>query len=211
MQYDPGRVPAAMVSEMIGYFEWQVESGVQFKDGETIQFGWGVLKVQAMPDGSLGVFEPDLVSFPINWIDSVTGVLLQTLIQKYVAESLGFYDEADYPSALKYMVVCDNYADCPAVIMERNRPWDANDSGWRLFCADPDHNHESDENIKLVSLYECAVNKPQVVEYLALPVGIALFVVNLYDQLEFYFNGQRLQYSEDSYLSNRVALFANAA
>jgi hypothetical protein len=68
--------------------EGWVAGGERFRDGETVQLGWGLLKVKANGDGTHSLLEPDFGTLPIEWIDVVTDSLVNLRKQKDVCEAI---------------------------------------------------------------------------------------------------------------------------
>lgn len=158
-----------MLSWFLGWIEDEVARGKRFLPDQTIQVGWSILKVLKREDGTLGFLEPNFRSMPVKFVDSVSTTLLHLLIQKSVAESLGVEAELAIPSLRDSATVCTGFGSTSGFIMSRieTKP---GDSGWFFGCNNPDHNHQSPDVLRSISVYEAAtLNDERVIQFLGLP------------------------------------------
>jgi hypothetical protein len=168
--------------------EGMVQEGQRFRDGETVQMGWCILKVRRNEDGTLTLLEPDFVHMPIVWVDSVTSALSHLRCQKDVVESFFDSTELSFPSLRHSCICCTRLSRVRQLLLDRHDPKDS-DSGWVLCCSDDDHDHEDPQNLEKLSLYEAALHNRSIIEYLALPPGVLL--QETFEGLEVLFHGGR--------------------
>lgn len=152
--------------------EW-IAHGERFRDSETVQLGWGLLKVHANPDGSLALLEPDYSSMPVNWVDTITQTLRDLRTQKDVCESYFEPDETTFPSFREHCIACSRLKDSPRIIMERVAATSP-DSGWFIGCRHEEHDHNNADQLRRVSLYEAVLENPRARKFVALPPGTLL-------------------------------------
>jgi hypothetical protein len=153
---------------ILSYFEDATRQGTVFRAGETVQMGWMTLALKATEDGELDVWEPRFGELPIVWERGVSKTYRQLLVQKGVAEQLGV--EPSFPSLRQSGVISPDFMASKNFQMFRDPP-DGSDSGW-LFTTEG--NVSSDG--RLVSLFEIASKRPEVIPFLALPAGSSVVV-----------------------------------
>jgi hypothetical protein len=178
--------------------EEEVAGGEKFVAGQTCQVGWMVTEIRASEDGSLVMWEPDMLHMPIAWVESVSHTIAHLRRQKDVYESVLTADDLAYPSLRHSAIICNRFGQKNRVVMERNRP-EGSDSGWFFGCVGEKHDHNKVEELLRVSLYEAAVRYSlQVIPYLALPEGILLEVRE--GRPTIFHHGERLEFRPGSYL-----------
>ncbi len=150
---------------LLSYFEEAVDSGMLFKDGQFVQFGWMIVTLRADQDGDLKILEPRFDAMPIQWIHGVNMTLRHLLIQREVCAQLTA--DPSFPSLMDSRVISDGLLGSEVIRMERETSKGGSDSGW-LF-RDPDA-----KGGRHCSLFEIAVSCPAVVPFLALPEGSAV-------------------------------------
>jgi hypothetical protein len=153
---------------LLRYFEKSAASGSVFKAGQTVQFGFMLLELRAHADGTLRVYEPDLKSFPLAYVDSVSRTLLISAKQKYVCESFSPPEEMILPRLQDSVILCNRMERQLAYFFSRSEPGDS-DSGWFLGCMDESHDHSDAGQLRKCSLYEAAVKFPDLIQFSALP------------------------------------------
>jgi hypothetical protein len=163
-EYDPEIIHDPDINFLRNFFEYKVESGVIFKTDETIQIGWMLCKFQLREDGCLYILEPDFESFPIVFVDSVTNTLRHLRQQKDAVESIYGNVELTFPSILGSICVSKTYKNATSAFLSREAPEDRF-SGW--FIQDLESG--GDEGYELISLYDFACNRPDLVKFLAFP------------------------------------------
>jgi hypothetical protein len=175
LRADPAAVLEGDIALLITTLEGMVSAGQRFKDGETIQVGWGTLRVRRNRDKSLSLLEPDFRKTPIKWVESVTTTILHLRRQKDVCESYFSASALLFPSLRESCITCTSLADADSVLMDRSEPR-GGESGWFLGCADDDHDHNNPDHLTRLSLYKAALCSPVSIPFLALPSEVLLEV-----------------------------------
>ncbi len=153
----------------LDWIESEVAGGRRFLPEQTIQVGWSILEIRQRTDGTLGLFEPDFHSMPVRFVDSVSSTLLHLFVQKSVAESLRLEEELALPSLREGAIVCAEFGSTEGFIMSRMAP-NAGYSGWFFGCDSPEHDHQSPDALRHVSLYEAVTRHGnRTIPFLALP------------------------------------------
>ncbi|WP_322057372.1 hypothetical protein [Paraburkholderia sp. J63] len=155
---------------IISYFEDEVRRGTVFKAGETVQMGWMILMLKSTDAGELDVWEPCFGKVPIVWERGASRTYRQLIVQKSVSELLAV--EPSFPSLTQSAVVSPRFMASKDFQMSREAS-QGTDSGW-LFSAD---SSESDGG-RLVSLFEIASQRPEVIPFLALPESSSVVLNN---------------------------------
>jgi hypothetical protein len=150
--------------------DW-VEGGERFAAGQTVEVGWSVLKVEASPDGTLSLLEPDFVHMPVRWIESVTSSLQHLRLQKDVCESFFDSDALDCPSCVSHGIVCSRFQDSKGLLMDRQAS-SPPDSGWFIGCLDEGHDHNDPNELRRMSLYEAVLGNRAALPPLGLPARV---------------------------------------
>lgn len=157
---------------LLQWIETEVAQGRKFLPDQTVQYGWSIMKVRQDSDEMISLSEPDFTSMPIVFVNSVSNTLLHTMLQKFVAESVNAEDAMNFPSLRQSCIVCSKFGDQQGLVAERQQPSNERDSGWFFGCQQPDHSHNTPNELQLKSLYECAACvDSRVIPFLALPVG----------------------------------------
>jgi hypothetical protein len=170
---DDSQVMRTDVNWFLQTLEDRVAVGERFASDETIQVGWGLLKVRANADNSLQLLEPNYTSMPIEWVDSVTKTIAHLRLQKDVVESYFEPDDAEFPSLRHHSLVCSKLQDAERLLMDRTAAT-VPDSGWFIGCSVANHNHNDPGELECVSLYEAVLRNPRALMFLALPAGTVL-------------------------------------
>lgn len=145
------------------YFEDQIRQGVVFRTGQTAQIGWMIVMLKADSEGDLEILEPHFGGVPITWVRGVSNAYRQLIVQKTVCEKAGV--EPTFPSLMQSGVASLEFASARSFRMYRTEAA-GNDSGW-MFVGEG----SGGEGGKLMSLFEIASNRPEVIPFLALPAG----------------------------------------
>ncbi len=191
---------SAIPPEDIAWFaeslERQLQSGIEFRDGETIQIGWGLLRIREPTSGTLELDEPDFESIPIKWIPSVDHSLVHLRQQKDVVESIDPSVEPMFPSIRHAASICNHVFDRREIVIERTMPH-GSFSGWTIKCADAEH-QVGTSDLRLESLFSLAIRLPPIVPFLALPPGFSGMLAP--DQIKLSWNGKPINIRKDSIL-----------
>ncbi len=200
--YDPKLVPVDVdVQWLLNWLEQSVATGSRFLPGQTCQVGWTISEVRQTDDESLSLWEPDMRSMPIVWLESVSRMLGDLRLQKDVVESVLSSEELSFPSMLQSALICTRLKTAEGLVMDRAQPKES-DSGWFCGCDGEDHDHNDVGELRRVSLYEAAVcYAPQTVPYMALPSGILLIVSDAAPAI--FMKGEPMEFKPGSFLARR--------
>lgn len=174
LQVDETAVPEPDIRFFVEALEGWVQQGDRFVNGETVQLGWSVMRVRPNADGTLSLLEPDFVSLPIAWVDSVTVTLQHLRLHKDVCESFFDPDALECPSLRDSCIVCTQLSSAPQLVMERFADPDPGDSGWFIGCRDGAHDHNDAAALGRMSLYEAVLANRAALPFLGLPEGVLL-------------------------------------
>lgn len=199
-EFDEQVVPQDLGEDFAAGFET-----MDLQEGQTVQVGWMMLSVVAGPEG-LELHEPDMSGeTPINFIPGITRTLRDTMVQRYVTDSLGLTEYLDFPTLVQSVITCDRIQPGGALFFTRPDHQEGHASGWVCCCCDKSHDHNDPAALTLTSLYDLGCRHPILVEFLALPVGSAVILVPGQNPA-FYYGDQALDILPDSYLAAQLGL-----
>jgi hypothetical protein len=155
---------------LLSYLEAEVARGKRFEPGQTVQLGWGTLRVIDRRDGTLGLQER---TDPETWTETVDQTLHQTWYQKEVASSLGLADRLAFPRQDQAAMVSRCTLGASSWLLTRLDAGDERFSGWSVACTEK-HEHGERAFPPLIVL---AARLPFVTQFLALPTGAAVLVM----------------------------------
>lgn len=162
-------IPESDALRLIAWFEEYLYAGNVIEENETVQVGWMICTLKCREDGTVGLFEPDMKNIPIVWIDAVDRTIITMRVQRDVAASFGELESMQIPSCRDSCLVGTGYSSAPRVVMERATPNRA-DSGWFIGDASGEYDYSDPSELMRKSLYEVACCRPEVVQFLSLPV-----------------------------------------
>jgi hypothetical protein len=191
-------VPAEDIRWFQSWLEQSVANGERFKAGETLQIGWMVTKLASGPNGRLVITEPDMKAVPIEFVDSLDNTLLHLRAQKDSVESLGKDVELAFPSLRQSAVVHKNYKAANQIVLERLKG-DGADSGWWLLDPTDRVGGQNAANFMKISLYQLAIERPDLVKFLAIPPGYRIAVIP--EGIIAFKGSSEIQFLEGSFLS----------
>jgi len=145
---------------IVGYFETQAQAGTRFQDGQTVELGWSLLLLRQI-EGHLEVFEPDFDSMPIRWCKGVNNTVRHLHLQRAVCDL--FDCEPLFPTIRHAGIISPNFLSCRDYTMSRDVP-SGSDTGW-VFA---EWGYAESEG-QFCSLYQLALQKVEIVPFLALP------------------------------------------
>lgn len=168
-RYNHPNIVVAVASDLrtgfdwfLSYFEGEVAAGVVFSDNQLVQIGWMLVKLCRNSSGDLEVWEPRFDAVPINWTRGASTTIRHLMVQRETCAQLGV--EPSFPVLTQSGVVSAEFFASGRFDMERELCEVATDSGWIFKDPEPTGG-------KHCSLFEIAVARPEVVPFLALPVG----------------------------------------
>src|SRR5450830_1543195 len=151
---------------LIEHFENSVKSGKVFKTGETIDIGWGRLKLLANETGDLVVHEPSFFDMPIKWVAGASRSYSHLMLQRQVCLELDVVP--DFASLMQAGVISEfmmvNRGDFR---MDRHDGDGKGNSGWALY----ELGKIDAERVQWVSLFQISVMYSQIIPFCALPSG----------------------------------------
>lgn len=174
-QVSSAAIPDVDPQWLVQGLEEMVASGSRFKAGETLQLGWMINRFEQGPGGTLRLHEPDMQSMPIKFVDSADATLKAVRRQKDTTESFSQPVPMAFPSLVQSIIVPPDYQTVATFSLERREPEDRS-SGWAMVGGDETPTKEQFANYKLVSLYEFALHRPELVHLLAMPPGTVIGV-----------------------------------
>jgi len=149
--------------------EESVARGTRFAAGETLRYGWATLRLKERGDGTLGIEEQSSKAGEDSWDEFVDTTLMQVWYQREVGRSLAVEDRLAFPAQGQAAVFCTRVEQVQRWFLARH-PMPDPFSGWHLFCADKQHDHDSDGSVLAAELFHLAARFPFVTQFLALPV-----------------------------------------
>lgn len=148
-----------------------VESGVDFRPGETVQFSWMWLQV-AGDENSRRITAPVRGKMPMEFVDDCSDALNLALQQRYVADS--FDAECGWCNACQSAIIIKGLESCSQWFMNRTDPEEGTSSGWYVGAEDSKLDPNDPENLELRSLWELYCLRPEMGEFFLLPPGMVV-------------------------------------
>ncbi|WP_028301900.1 immunity protein Imm33 domain-containing protein [Oceanospirillum beijerinckii] len=165
--YDEKSIPQQDIDWFSRYLEDQVKNGATFKDGETIQLGCMILKIDLIKNNYLKLSEPNMKEIPIKFIDSISNSIKIIRQQQDTINSITKIN-IDFSSIRESIIVSDSFNSANNFYMNKEEK-EAHRSGW--FFRDINN---AEENYREISICEFIINRPDLAKYLAMPVGIGI-------------------------------------
>ncbi|MGR9579325.1 immunity protein Imm33 domain-containing protein [Pandoraea sputorum] len=150
---------------ILSYFESEVADGAVFSDKQLVQIGWMLVMLRQNSEGDLDVWEPSFNSMPINWVRGASMTIRHLMLQREVCAQLGV--EPDFPALNLTGIVSTDFLDSASFSMDREDGDAATDSGWLFKGPEPSEGRHC-------SLFEIAVARPEIIAFLALPIGASV-------------------------------------
>ncbi|WP_051945312.1 hypothetical protein [Verrucomicrobium sp. BvORR106] len=152
---------------LVDYLNHSIHTGTLYQAGETIQIGWmiALLDHGALTEESpcLELWEPDFQTVPIQWQRGLNQTFRHLVLQSSVCESLQC--EPMFPEIRSAGIVSPSFPHSQQFAMWREET-SGSDSGWMF-----DHFTQDSSQGEFQSLYHIVLAKPEIVPFLALPVG----------------------------------------
>jgi len=163
-------IPSNDVTAVLRGLEHQIKGGTRFKDGETLQLGFMVNQFSLMDDGRLRLEEPDMKSVPVKFLPTMNYTFKTLRAQKDIVESIGS-TQLSYPSVQQAIAIHKDFKTASAVLLERVAP-EESQSGWWVHVR-----NSQPEDYSLTSIFQFALERPDLVKFLALPVGAKIYII----------------------------------
>jgi hypothetical protein len=173
---EPGSVPDADIGWLKSTLENWVASGERFKPEETIQLGSVLLKTTLAKDGTLHLLEPDMVSMPIDYVDSVARTLMLTRRQKDTVESVADANATLFAPLHEPLMISSDAMTAKTLGLFRDTK-EIPGTGWVVFNVDSKLPEDKVEYSPM-SVYEAVLKRPEIAGFLALPSGYQVAVVS---------------------------------
>lgn len=168
----------ACAVEVIRVFATAVEHGRPLQPGMTLGYGPSGVRVSRIdvPPGWIieELAEPTRDSAD-PWIPGVARVAALMDAGLQALGVLAVDGPPSFPSIRSMVVSCDRADVLGRFAMERAEPLPPRpsgdvDSGWRLYCLDVAHDHESSD-VTLLPIVHLTAHRPALVPFLGTPVG----------------------------------------
>jgi len=187
-------IPEQDIKTILEGFEEEVSKGVKYNVGESLQLGFMLNQFSGLKDGRLILEEPDMKSLPIKFIASMNYTFKTLRQQKDVVESIETNVDLAFPTLREAIAVHKNYKTSKAIVLERVSP-EGSQSGWWVH----DQSDSNPDNYALTSLYQFALDRPDLVKYLALPIGSKVFDIKG-AKIQISLNDQNLAIKKGSFI-----------
>lgn len=163
------------IAWLLGYLEECVSKGRKFQDGETLQIGWMITKVEKAGDGKLRIKEPDMKVVPIQFVESVSQTLLHLRTQQNLVQSLVPSVDPEFPSLRQSVVVHPSYKTACRILLSRG-PIQDTDSGWWLSDLDDPEGVNDPARFFRISLYQLGIDRPDLIKFFAVPTDLQVAI-----------------------------------
>jgi hypothetical protein len=160
------QLPDFLCAWLSDWLKEYIEGGAQFRDGQTLQFGYWPLMCK-VANNQLRLHGPDSESMPIRWQDDLSNALRSMMVYRYVPESYGF--EMDVPRATETATVGRHFDKLPMIMNRLSRVDNGVDSGWFFGSLRDDVDNEDRTQLSVMSLHEATLRAPWIRDYLSMP------------------------------------------
>lgn len=196
---DTSTVPDVDARWLLNLIAQEITRGVIFRDGQTMQLGWIVLKLSLQQDGFLHLQEPDFSSPVLTYINSVTRTLKQFRAQRDTVASCAEDVSPLFPSMHDTVAVCAKLEQANTVLMTREGTRETF-SGWMISDANSlSAQQQLSDNYDIVSLYDLSRSRPDLIKFFAFPPGYGAWVA-AYDDIAILKAGMPVRLRPDSFL-----------
>lgn len=197
-------VPVDYLQQIVTILEEMVASGSAFEPQETFQVGWMPTLIQACGPGCLTLFEPDMISLPVEWVPGITNTLRQMMLQLFMLDSVNLRNQIDFPNIRKSLITCNRYSETN-FFMHRQKPSSESDSGWFIGCLDQTHCHNNTDNLNCISVYEAMLHQKALQGFAAFPVD-SMIVISERGGISFFKDGNEVEIQPNSFLDEWFAM-----
>ncbi|MFL9981948.1 immunity protein Imm33 domain-containing protein [Paraburkholderia sediminicola] len=170
-------IPEVDITWLLGFIESYIASGTRLNIGETMQVGWMLVRIEEGQAGPLRLTEPDMKSFPVNFIDSVDRTLVHLRNQNDVVRSLFPAIDSYFPSLVQSAVVHVNYKHSTSVSLTRKVAEGAS-SGWVFTDTEDSAGLRDPARFLTTSLYQLGMDRPELIKFFALPPMLEVSIDN---------------------------------
>jgi hypothetical protein len=142
-----------------------------------MQIGWMLVRIEEGRAGTLRLTEPDMKSFPINFIDSIDRTLVHLRNQNDVVRSLSPAIDPHFPWLRQSAVVHVNYKHATSVSLKRKVAEGAR-SGWVITDTEDSAGLRDPARFLTTSLYQLGLDRPELIKFFALPPMLEVLTDN---------------------------------
>jgi hypothetical protein len=169
LEADENVVPDLYLKEVAVTIENMVAEGSVFRPQQTFQIGWMITKIDSYDASHLTLFEPDMKTFPINWVTGISHTLRQKMVQVFMLDSVSLRHEMLIPNVCESLIACTRYTE-PSFFMSRSESMNERDSGWFVGCRDGCHDHNDAANLRCILLYEAYLHQRGFQGFVMFPI-----------------------------------------
>ncbi|SIO68117.1 immunity protein Imm33 domain-containing protein [Paraburkholderia phenazinium] len=170
-------IPKVDITWLLGFIESYIASGTRLNIGETMQIGWMLVRIEEGRAGALRLTEPDMKSFPVNFVDSVDRTLVHLRNQNDVVRSLSPAIDPHFPSLRQSAVVHVNYKHAASVSLKR-KVVEGVSSGWVITDTEDSAGLRDPARLLTTSLYQLGLDRPELIKFFALPPMVEVSIDN---------------------------------
>lgn len=148
----------------------QIEEDIA--EGFSFQLGFTTLKAEVVDlDGKpwLDLYAPNFKTFPADWEQNLTLALQVAAQHRFLPTRYGL--SMDVPNMQDTALVGPDFQRLPMFITRSDKDVQERHSGWFVASSSAEADNTDEGQLKIMSLYELAVEAPHTIAYLALPVG----------------------------------------
>ena len=168
-------LPDLLPSFLSDWLTRYIEGGAEFSDGQTIQFGFWLLRCE-VHNRRMRLLGPKADAMPVGWTEDTSMALTSMMTHKYIPESFGL--EMDIPSFENTATVGRLFTEHPMFINRDERIDNGVDSGWFIGSMRDDVDNNDPKQLSVVSLYEASLKAPWIHDFLSLPKGTQVIFEN---------------------------------
>ena len=165
-------VPSLLLSWLSQWLSERIDSGTEFRSGQTIQLGFWQLLCE-IENRHLRLQAPLTTGDELAWQADVSDVLRATMVHKYVPESFGA--DIDIPSMSQTVTVGTRFSEFPMLASRLPKVDDELDSGWAFGNTSDEVDNNGPEQLSVMPLWEALKLAPWVHDYLSLPPGMQVY------------------------------------
>ncbi len=152
---------------LLAFFQSEIQRGVVFGDGQTVQIGWMLVMLKNDQHQDLEIWEPRFDAFPIAWQRGADLTYRFLTMQREVCRQIGV--EPEFPSLAFPAVMAPDFLTSTADFKMSREEHSARDSGWFFGELDFDGT-----DAKYCSLFQISLGHMLAIPFMALPPGAAV-------------------------------------
>jgi hypothetical protein len=161
-------LPEFLCPWLTDWLSTYVEDGADFKDKQTLQFGFWMLRCRVQGQ-KMRLQAPELGSMPVKWVEDLTPAFNAMMVHKYIPES--FDSQMDLPCMTDTATVGRLFDRFPMFMNRMDRVDNGVDSGWFLGSSTDGVDNNDPEQLTAMSLFEASAKAPWIHDFLSLPLN----------------------------------------